>query len=134
MNYSKTMLVTTVGKTEHLCSDCSLLLFWREISPTDVTRSGTESNAKMTISMLKGGCAPPRAMFRGDTLAVGSRTANDLAEMRNGYLSHTSYITLPLHQPVRSCLDEADFEVTSSFLHLNVSSPTVNAKFNAYLK
>ena len=85
-------------------------------------------HAKMTISKLKGGCAPPRAMFRGDTLAVGSRTASDLAEMRNGYLPHTSYINLPLH---RAC---SIMSRSSSFPHLNNRPPTVNAKFNAYLK
>ena len=53
----------------------------------------------MTLSNSKGGCAP-RATFRGDTLAVGNRTANDLAEMRNGYLPNTSYITLP---PTLAC-------------------------------
>lgn len=137
MNSSKTMLVTTVGKTEHFCV---LTALYCNFSATFrlqmyVTRTGTKQKAcKMTISKLKEGCASPRAMFRGDTLAVGSRTASDLAEMRNGYLSHTSDITLTLHQPARSCLDQADFEVTSSFPHLNICPPTVHAKFIAYLQ
>jgi hypothetical protein len=88
----------------------------------------------MTISNFKGGCAPPRAMFRGSTSAVENRTASDLAEMRNGYLPNTSYIILSLHQPARSCLDPADFEVTSSIPNLNICPPTVTTELNTYFK